>query len=450
MPPSASVATSLFADLPFSGEVNLLTTGAFAPGGLFAGDGLPRGVAYLAIGAPTPRRRLDGARGDERRGSRRRGSSPARSCRSAGRSTRTTSGLSYSTQEYQGGNPAALAAVTRRQPQRRRDLRARPLDRRARRVLRIRRALRPLRLSRSAAGCSARGPASRSSRVKGTRVTALLAQRMVAPGAEEFLSPRHRRAVAAARAHVLAARRPRPARRARALPRRALEHEFSDAYVVGVRRFFQGVDDQLVTLFGVPMPRGSAIGRALLRRRARGVDAQGWAFRLSPPTSKRVRGSIDYSRDAAAAGPRAATSASLVSGPRAGPAGASKSIHDITTSFQTDIPETATRVFVLYKINSGYMRGDSDSPSAGLDGAVRRPGEPGAAVRPRRHQVGSARRRPQPVPRSERRDVGLRRTARRPSAEAGRRRIPGPILKSRDRLTVRSAIRRGPGRARVT
>ena len=54
-PGAAAVAGSFLADLPFTGEVNLLTTGAFAPGGgLFSGDMLPRGVAYLAIGAPTP------------------------------------------------------------------------------------------------------------------------------------------------------------------------------------------------------------------------------------------------------------------------------------------------------------------------------------------------------------------------------------------------------------
>ena len=52
--PASSVSSSLFAALPFSGEVNLLTTGVFAPGGLFDSYGLPRGVAYLAIGAPTP------------------------------------------------------------------------------------------------------------------------------------------------------------------------------------------------------------------------------------------------------------------------------------------------------------------------------------------------------------------------------------------------------------
>ena len=49
-----SVVGSLFADLPFTGEVNLLTTGAFGPSDLFSGDILPRGVAYLAIGSPTP------------------------------------------------------------------------------------------------------------------------------------------------------------------------------------------------------------------------------------------------------------------------------------------------------------------------------------------------------------------------------------------------------------
>ena len=54
MDSAASLATTFFTDLPFSGEVNLLTTGAFGPGEMFSGDLLPRGVAYMAIGAPTP------------------------------------------------------------------------------------------------------------------------------------------------------------------------------------------------------------------------------------------------------------------------------------------------------------------------------------------------------------------------------------------------------------
>ncbi len=51
---AASLATTFFTDLPFSGEVNLLTTSAIgSEGRLFSGDMLPRGVAYVAIGAPT-------------------------------------------------------------------------------------------------------------------------------------------------------------------------------------------------------------------------------------------------------------------------------------------------------------------------------------------------------------------------------------------------------------
>jgi hypothetical protein len=32
-------------------------------------------------------------------------------------------------------------------------------------------------------------------------------------------------------------------------------------------------------------------------------------------------------------------------------------IHDVTTSLETDIPETATRVFFLYKVDTGFTRG---------------------------------------------------------------------------------------------
>ena len=54
MDSAASVAASIFTEIPFTGEVNLLTTSAFAPGATFAGDVVPRGVAYLSIGSPTP------------------------------------------------------------------------------------------------------------------------------------------------------------------------------------------------------------------------------------------------------------------------------------------------------------------------------------------------------------------------------------------------------------
>ena len=62
---AASVASSLFTDFPFSGEVNFLTTGAVAPGAMFSATALPRGVAYLALAAPGAGRRLDDPRRHE-------------------------------------------------------------------------------------------------------------------------------------------------------------------------------------------------------------------------------------------------------------------------------------------------------------------------------------------------------------------------------------------------
>ena len=108
---AASVATSLFTDFPFSGEVNFLTTGAVAPGALLSSTALPRGVAYLALAAPA-------AGGDwSIRAAMSQGDLSSWNVAGA-YASKTTSGphrydlgLSYSTQEYLGGNPAALAAV---------------------------------------------------------------------------------------------------------------------------------------------------------------------------------------------------------------------------------------------------------------------------------------------------------------------------------------------------
>ena len=143
------------------------------------------------------------------------------------------------------------------------------------------------------------------------------------------------------------------------------EHEFGKTYAVGVRRYFQGVDNQLMTLFGVETSAGPrSVGHYYVAS-AGAVDAQGWAIRLSIPTSKRVGGFIDYSRTRSRWTSRGDFE-SLASGPSM-PTRPDESIHDITTSFHTDIPETATRLFVLYKINSAYMRGP-DPADAGFDG----------------------------------------------------------------------------------
>jgi len=43
-------------------------------------------------------------------------------------------------------------------------------------------------------------------------------------------------------------------------------------------------------------------------------------------------------------------------------------VHDFTTTLETELPQSATRVFVLYKLNSAYIRADGSESRPGLDG----------------------------------------------------------------------------------
>ena len=58
---------------------------------------------------------------------------------------------------------------------------------------------------------------------------------------------------------------------------------------------------------------------------------------------------------------------------------AHEDVHDVTTSIETDVPQTATRVFVLYKVNNA-LRARSRSARPGARLSLRRAGESGAAV----------------------------------------------------------------------
>jgi hypothetical protein len=144
-----------------------------------------------------------------------------------------------------------------------------------------------------------------------------------------------------------------------------IEHDLDESYAVGVRRFYQDVDNQLVTLFGLNVPGGpQSVGHYYVAN-AGSLGADGWGVRLTS-TGKRVKGTVDYS----------VTRARWVEGGDAtavaswAPAAiryANEDLHDISTSVATDIPETSTRVFVFYKINTGYARSDTSLTRPGLD-----------------------------------------------------------------------------------
>jgi hypothetical protein len=366
---AASFATTLFTDLPFTGEVNLLTTGAFGPDELFSGDALPRGVAYMSIGAPTPA-------GDwSVRAAMNQGDLSSWIIAGAFQSRADESahvykfGYSYSAQEYLGGNLAALAAATDGS---RNVGELFALDRWA-----ITPAiaveygarygrydyLRPGGLFSPKVGVTVEP-------LRHTRVSATVAQRMLAPGAEEFVAsetpgpwlPPERTFAPLGGPGTTNAFSVERARYVDLL----VEHDFDSNYAIGVRRFYQDVDNQLVTLFGLNVPGGpQSVGHYYVAN-AGSLDADGWAVRLTS-SSKRVRGSIDYSVTRA----RWLERGDMADIARWAPAAiryATEDLHDVTTSVATDIPETATRVFVYYKLNTGYTKSDTSLLRAGLDG----------------------------------------------------------------------------------
>jgi hypothetical protein len=362
---AASMAATFFTDLPFSGEVNVLTTSAFAPGDLFSGGFLPRGVAYLAIGAPTPAGdwslRAAVSQGDL--------SSWIVSGAFASDDEgvhRYDFGYTYSTQEYLGGNPAALAGV-------------KDGSRNVGELFAYDRWAVARRVTLDYGGRYAHHDylPDRSvfsptvgitiEPVDDTRITATVAQRMVAPGAEEFVAnempgpwlPPERTFAPLGGLGDNDFR----VERARYVDL-SLEREFGGAYVLGVRRFFQNVDDQLVTLFGLHLPDGpQSLGHYYVAT-AGAVDAAGWAFRVASAPNHRIRGAVDYSITRARWLSRGDDIAPFA--PAAVRADM-ENIHDITTSLETEIPETSTRVYVLYKFNTAFTRSNAELTRPGLD-----------------------------------------------------------------------------------
>lgn len=365
---ATGLASTVFTELPFSGEVNLLTTSALGPGQLFSNVMMPRPVAYVSIGAPTSAGdwsvRAAMSQGDL--------SSWLVAGAFASRDRATHGyefGYSYSTQEYLGGNLAALAAVT-------------DGSRNAGELYAFDRwAITPA-VSVQYGGRFTRydyldnrgllSPAVELTLtpLKDTRVITTIGQEMVAPGAEEFVAsdtpgpwlPPERTFAPLGSAGSVGDFRTERVRYLDVM----VEHEFDKTYVLGVRRFYQEVDDQLVTLFDLGLPQGpQSIGHYYVAS-AGGFAADGWAFRVSSPPSKNMRAWIDYSLTRARWAGRGESTEIRLWAPAA-VRGEREDLHDVTTSFEGEIPETATRVFLVYRINTGFTRANHELARPGLD-----------------------------------------------------------------------------------
>ncbi len=347
------VAASLLSNFPFAGQVNLLTTGAFdSPQQLVSAGSLARGVAMVSLGASA------GSRGDWAvQGAMTQGDvaswmvSGSYLTRAPARHVLDV-GMSYSLQRYDGSNPSALAAVS-------------DGNRYAGMVYAIDSWSVSDRISLAYGARYAKygyieksllSPRARLTvaPLDTVRVSIGAARRALAPGAEEFVPSM------VAGTWLPPERTFAPIHGTTFVPERtrhldvALEHDLTDSTMVGVRAFTQRTKDQIVTLFGAGAleRQTSDLGHYWVGT-AGDVDARGYTVSIRQVIARRIRGSVDYTiataewHETAESDPLGRRVPGLA---RTG----TERLHDVTTTLETEVPITETRVFALYRINTGY------------------------------------------------------------------------------------------------
>ncbi len=363
-----SAFASIFSNLPFTGEINLLTAGSYdTPADLIAG-GLPRGVTYISISPTSDANNAWAVQAALSQGD---VSSWVVAGSYAPRDPRTHAldvGLSYSSQQYVGGNPAALAVKSDgsrhvgnikafdswtasphvhvtygtyvgRYDYVRRDVLWSPSA-----IVRI--DLAPKTHVRTEIGQWNRAPGSEEFLIPSSAGLWLPPQRTFSMlhNDDDYRVERTRRLAV------------------------SLERDLSDDYVIAVRRFYERTDDQLVTIFGAGSMGAmrSDIGHYLLAT-AGAFDADGWGVSLTRQLASRIRGSVDYQLTHARWASPAEPLALAIIAPSAVRTEL-EDVHDVATSVEADISETGTRVFFFYRVSNAFARDDAFQLVPGLGG----------------------------------------------------------------------------------
>ena len=148
-----------------------------------------------------------------------------------------------------------------------------------------------------------------------------------------------------------------------------VEQSLTDRTVVGVKRFTQDVNDQLVAMFeaGRHVPVGTlpASGGHYYLTSASGLTTDGWGVSVMHALDDFVHGSVDYSLVAADWAPWTAQglAPSRVGVFRNG----FERFHDVTATVEATISETATRVTARCRVNTAYATASEGAVTSGLD-----------------------------------------------------------------------------------
>ena len=357
---SAKAATAVFSDLSLGGQVNLLTTGAFDNPLQLLQLERTSSVAFFSLGAPV------GTHGDWAVRAAM-NQNDLSSWMLAGSYVVTAQvphryqvGMSYSLQRYEGGNTAAMMAVADT----------------ARNVGSVF-AYDEWQVSRYlAVGYGAnyahydylqQGPSLFSPRLSATlsptskvRVRFSAARDVSAPGAEEFLPP-------SSAAYLPPQRTFSPISRDGIRTQELRNYEVGverlfNGTSIGVRAFTQRIDDQTVTVFGLRQDDSAAatLGHYFVGA-AGDASVRGVGVTFTHALLENVRGSVDYSlAHADWSGYTSPVEYAVLTRWVPSSVRSKERIHDVTTSLQTELPMTATRVVVLYKLNTAFAVGGLD------------------------------------------------------------------------------------------
>jgi len=361
------IAANLIADTPFSGQVNILTSGSFdSPDQLFAGDNFSRQTAHVRVGAPA-------GHGDWTISGAVTQADISAWVVAGSYLTRTPAkhqydvGLSYSTQRYDGGNPLALRglaegsrnagsvhafdtmqvnpAVTLSYGAR--YARYDYLDRRALMSPRVEVTLTP---------------------VEGFRLGAGVSRRAHAPGAEEFLPPSETGIWLPPQRTFSSVEPEEPLRAEHSTHVVVSVEQDIASSTVAVKAYRQDISNQLATVFGGKLPGipAATVGHYLVGN-VGDVEALGYMVEFRTAWGKRVSGSVSYSSTEAQLDPSADLHYLLLMAPSTARPEPQR-IHSVSTRIEADVEETATKVLVIYNTSNGFAWAASEgSPSGAFD-----------------------------------------------------------------------------------
>jgi hypothetical protein len=138
----------------------------------------------------------------------------------------------------------------------------------------------------------------------------------------------------------------------------SLERDLAAGVTVSVRGFDQRVDNQLIEIFdNVPGRADATLGHYYVAT-AGDIDARGWGAAMVHEVPGYVRGTIEYTVAAAYWDP--ASDTSIARAVRSVPLNTGERIHDLQTSIEATIPQTATRVYAKYRVNTAFWSGEPD------------------------------------------------------------------------------------------